>query len=771
MGQRDAVRSKRNPEVGQISFGRNSSVSFHDGVLWTAVHKEENGKVSIVVYRNDGKETVSKVIERSGEPYSPKIISSDNKLLLVWSEVADSIWDIYFCEINPESFEIGSLEKVFSSTELLDSPTMTIHDGISYIVWSERKSANIQINAAHKNDGEWQVFGPLSKKGVDAFRPDITASSMGVFVAYDRYRNNTYEVAFGKINNLKYEELEVFSDKNKRQLTPKIISSNDAVYTIWVALTEVEDNKGVCDHAAHAYSAMYKNGSVRMLTDPGNKEDTNITVDLREGLLAHNSYCGFYGLRRNPYLSLDDSGNLWCFWEVMIEDDYKPKDGHLIGRKLGENNKWEESYEIFSGVYSYAVPERMMKEIVPVAYIDCTKKRLEIQGNTFVSLIQNKQYFVDSDKWRRWCPSSPTKLEKNRQKTILDGKEYTMYWADTHCHSNVSPDAEGEPDELIHFARDIAGLDAVCLLDNDYYPFKALTIQEWKRHGELAARYTKEDEFVVFSGWEFTYHRSDLLNDMNHRTVMYPRAGGKLFRRHDPESDTDKKLLEKLEKTCAIVYPHHVTYEIINPEIDRNVEITSSWRICMAECDFTIKQLLAGKKFGFIGSSDSHRANPGMGCAWTGIYAEALTPESLAEAYRARRLVATQGFPIYIDFRVAGTFIGQETVASMSKIDIIVDIKASEKMERVRLIRDGECLHKYSPGSRELKVNLSDQPEKGEHFYFLEVKLFGNPGYNINPKLNSYATFASKDGEFPHNLCPARGVFAWTSPVWISIKK
>ena len=107
----------------------------------------------------------------------------------------------------------------------------------------------------------------------------------------------------------------------------------------------------------------------------------------------------------------------------------------------------------------------------------------------------------------------------------------------------------------------------------------------------------------------------------------------------------------------------------------------------------------------------------------------------------------------------------------MSKIDIIVDIKASEKMERVRLIRDGECLHKYSPGSRELKVNLSDQPEKGEHFYFLEVKLFGNPGYNINPKLNSYATFAGKDGDFPHNLCPARGVFAWTSPVWISIKK
>jgi hypothetical protein len=223
-----------------------------------------------------------------------------------------------------------------------------------------------------------------------------------------------------------------------------------------------------------------------------------------------------------------------------------------------------------------------------------------------------------------------------------------------------------------------------------------------------------------------------------------------------------------LKKNEALVCIHHATYEIIDSQVDKNVEIISSWRVCMAENDFNIKQLLAGRKFGFAGASDAHRANPGLGCAWTGVYAEKLTPEALAEAYRARRLVATQGFPIHIDFRVNGVFIGREFNSSSQKVEIDIEVEAPWKIESLKLKRNQKCIHEWFPGDISLKSRYSDQPAPGEHFYYIEIKLEGDPGYNVDPKENSYITF-SKEGKYPHNLCPARGVFAWTSPIWLTI--
>lgn len=216
-------------------------------------------------------------------------------------------------------------------------------------------------------------------------------------------------------------------------------------------------------------------------------------------------------------------------------------------------------------------------------------------------------------------------------------------------------------------------------------------------------------------------------------------------------------------------YPHHVSYDIIDQERDWNVEICSSWRICMEESDFTLKQLLQGKKFGFVGSSDTHRAVPGLGGALTGIYAKALTPEALFDAYRHRRTIATQGFEIFIDFRVAGTFIGGETECSATP-DIDACVRAYREIEFVEVIRDGKAVFRESPGQSECEFKAKDDSvEAGEHFYFLRVKLVGDPSFNTDPGEKSLKAF-SNSGNYRHNLARARGVFAWTSPVWVTIK-
>ena len=62
---------------------------------------------------------------------------------------------------------------------------------------------------------------------------------------------------------------------------------------------------------------------------------------------------------------------------------------------------------------------------------------------------------------------------------------------------------------------------------------------------------------------------------------------------------------------------------------------------------------------------------------------------------------------------------------------------------------------------------LPEDVGEGTHFYFLRVKLVGEAPYNFDPAENASAPF-TRQSRYPHNLAKARGVYAWTSPVWVS---
>lgn len=78
---------------------------------------------------------------------------------------------------------------------------------------------------------------------------------------------------------------------------------------------------------------------------------------------------------------------------------------------------------------------------------------------------------------------------------------------------------------------------------------------------------------------------------------------------------------------------------------------------------------------------------PGLGGALTGLYATALAPEALFDAYRQRRTLAMQGFFAYVDFRVNGVLIGSETT-SAGPPEIEATVETPEPIEFVDVIRD-----------------------------------------------------------------------------------
>jgi len=390
---------------------------------------------------------------------------------------------------------------------------------------------------------KWIMDRGLTVPGVDCFRPQLAAMRDKLLCVWDQYQQPTYHIALSEYDGEKWRSVTVPQPDQERWLCPRIVTNELNAWITWLVVADVIDDLGIIDHDVFAPVACYDGQEVNFLEDQNNQTDSHIVADLREGLLAGEIYKGHVGLRRNPQLSIDTDGAIWCFWESRRESPDSAVVGRLVGRCFHEG-QWSRPMVFCENGYCWSVAKNIIDDHVAVSFLQFEETGRDVLQSRKIPLQSGQPLQIDVAKWNRWEKvnlSPPTKPAKTIES---EGKIYSLFWADTHVHSILSPDAEGEVDELIHFARDVAGLDAICIIDNDYYPHKALTEPEWRIHQEFAKHFTTPGKFVCFPGYEFTYHRSDLKPDFNHRCVIYPRQGP-LLRRIDPQSNTDQKLDRK----------------------------------------------------------------------------------------------------------------------------------------------------------------------------------------------------------------------------------
>ena len=711
------------------------------------------------------------VLDAGGFCHRPALAASDEAgLAVAWNESRGAGWAVQCAFVDPDTSTAGRVETVHEGRSMCLPPAIEFQGPVLWVAWPCCDGGALRIHVAKRTSRGWERLGPTSPPGVDAFRPSLAAGGAGAFLAWDQYDAGTYSVGAARIDSAEGWRHTLSGNEGERFLCPKLTAGDEAAHVTWLALRDVTDDWGIVDHFPFAPVACVRGDGVEYAIDPTNAADERIVADLRDGLLASDDhpYRGYGGLRRNPTLSLASDGTLWCLWEARLGHENTSTAGHLMGRQYAPGAGWTQPHILHTGGYAYCVPARWDGARIPVAYFVSDAVGMDVVESAFVDPDQGQPHGTDHAKWRRWRPVSITPDAQTRAPVTTGQGELRLFWADTHCHSEFSADAEGQVDELIHFARDVAGLDAVCIVDNDYYPHKALTEAEWRVHQALCSHFSRPGEFVVFPGWEYTYHRRDLDPSFNHRVIMYPGPGWPLWRRIDDGARVDRDLMDKLRHTPAVCYPHHCAYRIVDPELDRNVEVCSSWRVCIEETDFTLGQLRAGHRLGFIGSSDSHRGVPGLGGALTGVFATELTPDALFEAYRARRTIATQGHRVRIDFRAGDAFIGGEAeVSAPPCLDARVD--APEPIEFAELVRDGECIRRIEPDARTCDLHVEDGDcGLGGHFYFLRVKLVGDPSFNADPSAGFLGPFR-RAGRYGHNMARARGPLAWTSPIWLNV--
>jgi hypothetical protein len=755
------------PAVGIRTLGRELSVVANStGEAWCSLVQEENKHADVrVVHRHACGSSRTWAIPGSGQCQSVNLIGlHDGRVRLIWNAVRDGHWGIYTMSDLCGGEASGCPVLVHRSEGFCLGPAAASDGYTTVLCWPEERNGRIRIMLSMGEGPVWKSPVPISPPDADAFRPAVCAHDGKFALAWDEYRDRTYGVRVSFWDGAATTAERYLARAHENWFAPRILVHSCRVYVAWVASQKVQDTRGVVDHACYGLVGQVTDAGAELLQD-GTDTPSQAVADLREGLLAIDRHYNYDGLRRNPRLVQGVGEHIWCIWERLPIRVGKVHAGELVGREYDPaSRQWGTATLLHEGSCGYAVSSISPGRLC-VAHL-CGEVALDDVKLGTDTLAPARM--LPPSSWRRWSPRSRFRVWRTDDTVNTGNETLGLYWVDTHCHGNFSPDAEGEMDELIHYARDVARLDGVCIADNDYYPAKALTPAEWQLNQNVASHYTNSGRFVVFAGYEYTFWG---VEGINHRILLYPpgRAGA-LHRRIDPGSATVSELLRCLasESPPPVCYAHHTTYDLQADPLDQLVEVCSSWRVCMAESDFTRQQLAAGKRFGFIGSSDTHRAVPGMGGALTGVYASDLVPEDLLAGLRLRRTIATQGFRIFVDFRAGGAFIGGETApdgtAALSAI-----IRAPRTIERVDILRDGDVISRRRPATREVKFGYEDvQASPGRHAYVLQIKLRGTAGHNVPPSRNSSQTFAC-DGRYPHNLAKREGCYAWTSPIWVTV--
>lgn len=315
--------------------------------------------------------------------------------------------------------------------------------------------------------------------------------------------------------------------------------------------------------------------------------------------------------------------------------------------------------------------------------------------------------------------------------------EHTIFYGDIHNHNGLGY-GKGSLERSIDIAR--THLDFFAFTGHAaWHDLQAMEggreqhwLQGFARHNEawehiqrLAADHHRPGEFVQFLGYEW---HSSAFGD---HCVVFPEDHQPLYL---PDDVT--KLRNFCQERAALMIPHHIAYPTGNRGVNWDVfdpgattpvvEIYSEHG--NAESDrgprtyFTHSfggrvtantaqaALDAGRRFGFVASSDDHRGFPGAyGEGVMAVLAEDLTREAVMRAVRARRTYALTGDRIALRLHANGRDVGQ-ALDPAEQVEVDYDVEGRDELEMVEFVHAGRTVHRVFPEERPTEADAFSAP-------------------------------------------------------------
>jgi hypothetical protein len=482
-----------------------------------------------------------------------------------------------------------------------------------------------------------------------------------VWAVWDSYRDSEYAV-FGRRIYPESGELERISSGDRSCLKPAVMYGSKAGLVVaWLARRDVTGARGVVDQWYTLQAAVRRNSRWEALRDPDTGADV---ADLRHSLLPviEPQVIGLYGYqgRRLHPMLVEEDGAVWLLWERRIVHDGRGDTaGELCGRRFA-GESWSQPVSLHQGLLDYRVPSdgKAQNGRVTIAAKGLHQYYMAMEID-----LAHRRPFEFANLWNGWKPVRlPLHDAAPRASVEINERKHNLYWADLHAHSGLTADAEGEVDELLHFARDKARLDVVVMQENDFIG-RMLTEGEYRLSVYSSRRISEPGRFLALPGFEWT-HRGD---ERNHRTVMYPGEETPIVR-HPENGGNFEELCDAVEAAGGVMNTQHETFRLSRRPCDANIEVASGWRVFIKAPDKIHRELSAGHRVGFVATSDGHRRNPGTGGGLTGIYAPELTRNRLwtrfaITAYTPRTERALSSTPAPTEPSWAATFRAQQRCA------------------------------------------------------------------------------------------------------------
>jgi hypothetical protein len=360
-----------------------------------------------------------------------------------------------------------------------------------------------------------------------------------------------------------------------------------------------------------------------------------------------------------------------------------------------------------------------------------------------------------------------------------DDGAWRIYFGDPHSHSILSDAKTGHADQVLALARDRFGLDFAVV--SDHSEMGRLQHGEYAEIRALARAFTEPGRFLSFSGFEWTAG-----SRYGHRVVLFKQDETPQLAFTAAEGDTIEELYALARKHDGLMSPHHTAHatwgrwnpEHHDPEVEKNFEICSwhgrfefygnPWEGRRQVPGHQYQdQLRRGRKVGVMGASDTHHLQPGEG-GLTAVLAESLDRGPVFEAVRRRRIYATTGDKIVLEFTANGRPMGEEIEAT-GEVELKVRVEGTAAVDRVEIVKDlvdtfAAVRIEQDPGGPGGVFMLYDPatPEGGERLALDDMSRLrftmrerGTPG-----RAHTYYV----------RVTQANGQQAWSSPLWITYR-
>jgi hypothetical protein len=690
--------------------------------------------------------------------YQPVFVATGERSGWVfWQAERGGVWQIVGRRLNDGFWE--PIQSISPGSQNAVLPTATTFSGKVAVAWEDHSSEPQRIRVRVWGGDRWGRPGTVSGPSKTSHRPILTAGPEGELWAFwDRYDNPDYAI-HGRRITPDPGSIERISPPGKSSLKPTAVhGSAGGLVVAWVANIDVIGGEGAIDQWNTLQAARLNDGRWQVLQRGGSADLANLSHGLlfpmepEPGIVT-----GYSGRRRHPML-VEDAGEVWLLWEHKMVIHRSTEPGELLGMRF-DGRTWSDDVRVHSGLISYEVPTSRRADNGELTLLGMD--RMHNYRTLHVDLAGAEPVRIPTSD-AGWKPQKlPLRDFGPRRSIEIDGETHYLYWGDLHVHSALTQDAEGEPDELLNYARDKAKIDVMVMQENDASSWLDSGAQGSYRGGMLpesgyrmgvylSRKYTESGEFVALPGWEWSHRTDD--KRPNHRTVIFPGDETPLIRHAENAGNFDE-LCDLVEAAGGIMNTQHPNFMLIRRPCEGNIEAASGWEVFMDKPEKIHRDLSAGFKVGFVATSDGHRRDPGTGGGLTGIYAPELTPHAIVDAIRDRRVFATNGSRIEIDARANGVFMGQD-VETTGPVDLTLNVRTPRPLVRAVLVRDGdEIITVPGAGRTSLQKTHSDTPATGFHWYYWRIEIEGT------------------SPDYPGNLKVAEGHQAWSSPHRISVKR